>query len=395
MIYFLLIFTGILYAAQFYIGKRLISSSDIPDKFKRAAWIILLLTPLFTPISFILRFSGSQGIFVDILGWIAFLNMGFFSLVIAAVFFRDITLLIIKLVSKVWKPQVFDHSRRAFLGNSVNYSIIGASALLTGYGFYEARRQPDLQMETIYLPKLPPEFEGYRIAQFSDLHVGPTIKRSFAESVVRQINDLEPDMIVFTGDLVDGTVNGLKNDVAPLSELSARDGVFFVTGNHEYYSGALSWIDEATRLGMHVLLDEHTIINKGNDHILLAGVTDYTAASMIPEHVSDPHKAILGAPDTAVKILLAHQPKNIYQAADAGFDLQLSGHTHGGQYLPWRYMVTLSQPYVVGLNKHENTWIYVNKGTGYWGPPLRLGVPSEVTVLTLTAKKDGQKTVSV
>jgi uncharacterized protein len=394
MIYFLLIFTGILYAAQFYIGKRLISSSDIPDKFKRAAWIILLLTPLFTPISFILRFSGSQGIFVDILGWIAFLNMGFFSLVIAAVFFRDITLLIIKLVSKAWKPKVFDHSRRAFLGNGVNYSIIGASALLTGYGFYEARRQPDLKMETIFLPKLPPEFEGYQIAQFSDLHVGPTIKRSFTESVVRQINALEPDMIVFTGDLVDGTVNGLKNDVAPLSELSARNGVFFVTGNHEYYSGALSWIDEANRLGMHVLLDEHTIINKGNDHILLAGVTDYTAASMIPEHVSDPHKAILGAPDTAVKILLAHQPKNIYQAADAGFDLQLSGHTHGGQYLPWRYMVTLSQPYVVGLNKHENTWIYVNKGTGYWGPPLRLGVPSEVTVLTLTAKKDGQKTVS-
>jgi len=389
MIYFLIIFTGILYAAQFYIGKRLISPSDIPNKFKRAAWIILLLTPLFTPISFILRFSGSQGVFVDILGWIAFLNMGFFSFVIAVVFLRDITVLIIKIVSKTWKPQVFDQSRRAFLGNGVNYSIIGASALLTGYGFYEARRQPDLQMETIYLPKLPLEFEGYRIAQFSDLHVGPTIKRTFTESVVRQINDLKPDMIVFTGDLVDGTVTGLKNDVAPLSALSARDGIFFVTGNHEYYSGALSWIEEVIRLGMHVLLDEHTIINKGKDHILLAGVTDYTASGIIPDHVSDPHKAILGAPDTAVKILLAHQPKNIYQAAAADFDLQLSGHTHGGQYLPWRYMVTLSQPYVVGLNKHKNTWIYVNKGTGYWGPPLRLGVPSEVTLITLTAKKNG------
>jgi predicted MPP superfamily phosphohydrolase len=387
MIYFLLIFTTILYAAQFYIGKRVISTSDIPARYKRMAWIILLLMPVFMPVSFVLRFSNYNNSFVDILGWIAFINMGFFSLVIAAVFIRDIYLLILKIISKAGNPRPFDASKRAFLGNSANYTIIGASALLTGYGFYEARRKPDLCEVSVYLPNLPSAFEGYRIAQFTDLHVGPTIKRNFTESVVRQINNLKPDMIVFTGDLVDGSVAGLKNDVAPLRELNAPDDVFFVTGNHEYYSGAFSWIEEVTRLGMHVLLDEHTIIKRQNSRIVLAGVTDFTAASMVPEHTSDPFKSIKNAPENKVKILLAHQPKNIYKASEAGFDLQISGHTHGGQYVPWRYMVTLSQPYVVGLNKHKDTWIYINKGTGYWGPPLRLGVPSEVTLITLTAKK--------
>ncbi len=386
MIYFLLIFTTILFALHIYIGMRIITPSSLLIKFKRIAWAIILITPMFIPISFLLRFSNINGFLADLSGWIAFLGMGFFSLVFVWVLARDIILLTLKLIRRNNSSYSFDSSRRAFLANSVNYTIIGGSALLTGYGIYEAKRIPELQEVTIPLPNLPQEFEGYRIAQFTDLHVGPTIKRRFVESVIRQINDLNPDMIVFTGDLVDGQVPSLKNDVAPLRELSTRDGVFFVTGNHEYYSGALPWIDEVSRLGMQVLIDAHTTIVKGTGHILLAGVTDYTAPTMVPEHVSDPHKAIKGAPESAVKILLAHQPKNIFKAAEAGFDLQLSGHTHGGQYFPWSYVVTLSQPYISGLNRHQNTWIYVNKGTGYWGPPLRIGVPSEITMISLTSK---------
>jgi predicted MPP superfamily phosphohydrolase len=386
MIYFLLIFTTILFTLQFYIGMRIITPSSLSEKLKRIAWVIILITPIFIPVSFLLRFSNINGFLVDLSGWIAFLGMGFFSLVFVWVFARDIILLTLKLIRRNKSSYSFDQSRRAFLANSVNYAIIGGSALLTGYGIYEARRIPELQEVTIPLPNLPPEFEGYHIAQFTDLHVGPTIKRRFVESVARQVNDLNPDLIVFTGDLVDGQVSSLKNDVAPLRELSARDGVFFVTGNHEYYSGALPWIDEVSRLGMQVLIDTHTTIVKGTSHILLAGVTDYTASTMVPGHVSDPHKAIKGAPDSAVKILLAHQPKNIFKAAEAGFDLQLSGHTHGGQYFPWSYVVTLSQPYVLGLSRNQNTWIYVSKGTGYWGPPLRIGVPSEITMISLTSK---------
>jgi predicted MPP superfamily phosphohydrolase len=311
--------------------------------------------------------------------------MGFFSLIIAFVLTRDVLLLISRIVSKISSTHDYDPSRRAFMANSVNYGILGTSTLLTGYGLYEARRQPELQNVTIQLSHLPRNFEGYRIVQFTDLHIGPTIKRNFVDSVVQQINELSPDAIVFTGDLVDGTVDGLKNDAAPLANLQAKDGVFFITGNHEYYSGALPWIDEVSRLGMKPLINDHAVIERGGAQILMAGVTDYTAGNMVPAHASDPHKALINAPEKLVKILLAHQPKSIFEASLAGFDLQLSGHTHGGQYLPWRYMVTLEQPYVVGLHKHNDTWIYINKGTGYWGPPLRLGVPSEITLITLTS----------
>ncbi len=257
MLYFLIIFTLILYAGHFYVGKRLLSTSSFSDKTRTVAWSIILVVPLFVPASFLLRFSNFTGLLTDLIGWIAFLGMGFFSILLAFVFTKDLVLLSLKIIPKTKSSQSFDPSKRAFLMNSVNYSIIGGSVLLTGYGIYEARREPDLQEITVHLPNLPKQFEGYRIAQFTDLHVGPTIKRGFVESVVSQINGLLPDMIVFTGDLVDGTVPALKEDVAPLRDLSAPDGTFFVTGNHEYYSGAFAWIDEVTRLGMQVLIEAH------------------------------------------------------------------------------------------------------------------------------------------
>jgi predicted MPP superfamily phosphohydrolase len=382
---FFLVSSSILIAAHFYIGKRLINKLNIAPQIKKIIWILLFLFPLFTPASFIFRAVNTPGFLSDIIGWLAYLEMGFFSLLIIMVFFRDILLLLNGIRQKFASANKFDPERRAFMLNSVNYSIIGTSVLLTGYGFFEARRIPRTEQIRIFLPGLPAEFEGYRIVQFSDLHVGPTIKRQFVQDVVNQILNLDADAIVFTGDLVDGSVAQLRHDVAPLAELRAPDGVYFVTGNHEYYSGALDWIAEADRLGMRVLLDGHEIISRENKILVMAGVTDFSAPGMIPAHVSDPHKALSGAPGSAVKILLAHQPRNIYEAAKAGFDLQISGHTHGGQYYPWRYVVTFSQPYVSGLHLHENTWIYVNRGTGYWGPPVRIGVPSEITVLTLTA----------
>ncbi len=171
----------------------------------------------------------------------------------------------------------------------------------------------------------------------------------------------------------------------PLKDLDAPRGVFFITGNHEYYSGVEPWLDEMQRLGLTVLLNDHRLLEQQNSKIVIAGVTDYSAGQFIPAHASDPHKAIQGAEAVPVKILLAHQPRNIFAAASAGYDLQISGHTHGGQYLPWKYLVTLNQPYIAGLHRHEHTWIYVNRGTGYWGPPLRLGVPSEITLFKLVS----------
>jgi len=272
--------------------------------------------------------------------------------------------------------------------NAANLTALGASALLTGYGIYEARRLAHLEEITIPINKLPAEFEGFRIVQFTDVHIGPTIKRKFVESVVEQVNDLKPHLIACTGDMVDGSVTDLKDDVAPLRDLHAPFGKFFVTGNHEYYVNALPWIEELDKLGLTILLNDNRLVKKGSSEILIAGVTDFTSDRFVEDHKSDPINAINGTRDNLTKILLAHQPKSIFAAAQACYDLQISGHTHGGQYIPWAYLVTIVQPYIAGLHKHENMWIYVNRGTGYWGPPMRIGIPSEVTLFTLTRQQN-------
>jgi len=378
--------TAIFISLHFYLGWRLIRPASFKPRMKRVLWIMILCLPVLTPLTFTSRMIFTEGILTDIIGWVAYLEIGIFSLLLSLVLFKDIILGIKKLGGKIvrFHEPVFNPERRQFVANSVNLSLFGTTLLFSGYGFYEARRQPLLEKIRIHIPGLPPVFEGYRIAQFSDLHVGPTIKRSFVQSVTDQVNNLDADAIVFTGDLVDGSVPGLRDDVAPLKDLSAPDGVYFITGNHEYYSGAPAWIDHVSKLGFMPLIDAHKVIMKDGEPLILAGVTDYSAKSFIPEHTSDPHKAIAGAPDSKVRILLAHQPRNIFEAASAGFHLQLSGHTHGGQYIPWSFLVTLSQPFIIGLHEYKNTRIYVNRGAGYWGPPLRLGVPSEVTLVTLT-----------
>ena len=225
------------------------------------------------------------------------------------------------------------------------------------------------------------------IAQISDLHVGPTIKEGYVEGVVEKVNRLNPDIIAVTGDLVDGSVEYLAKHVEPLKDLHGKIGKYFVTGNHEYYSGVDQWLDKTDQLGLTNLIDSHEVITKGNGTITLGGVTDFRSSSIKPEHKSDAVKAFTGAPIDKPKILLAHQPWSIFNAHKAGTDLQLSGHTHGGQFWPFVYAVRMANPYTPGLHDHDGTWIYVNRGTGYWGPPLRLGVESEITLVTLETKK--------
>ncbi|MBC6946801.1 metallophosphoesterase, partial [candidate division KSB1 bacterium] len=315
------------------------------------------------------------------------LNFLFFLLL-----FRDVTWLVFAGAQKAFAlvngspslaATILHGNRAAEFLQTTNLVVLGLAGLLLGYGVYQARRKPRVVDVTIPLQHLPEELHGLRIVQISDLHVGETIKRKFVESVVAQVQQLAPDMIAFTGDLADGLVSNLRDEVAPLANLSARYGKFYITGNHEYYSGAEPWLAEAQRLGFTVLLNEHRILQHGNSHILIAGVPDFGAGPFIPHHDSNPALAIANAPNADVKILLAHQPRSIFAAAEAGFDLQLSGHTHGGQLFPWNFLVPLQQPYVSGLHKHGNTWIYVSNGTGYWGPPIRLGAPAEVTVIKL------------
>jgi predicted MPP superfamily phosphohydrolase len=399
MVIFFLIFTLIIILIYLYIYIRLIKSLGISRTYKRGILIYMLVTPLLTPLTFLMRLGPTGSIWAEIIAWFTYINMGFFSMVLALLILRDLGLgghaLYVKTAKwlsgldqghrTVGATPAYDPSRRQFLINSVNWGVFGVAGILSGYGLYEAQRKPILEEIEIPIPHLPPDLNNFRIAQFTDVHIGPTIKRRFVESVVNQINNLQADLIVCTGDMVDGSVPELRNDIEPVKDLYAPQGIFFVTGNHEYYSGAVPWIDEIQRLGMTVLMNEHRLLPYRNSKILVAGVNDFTAGQFITAHASDPRKAMQGAETDAVKILLAHQPRNIFAAATAGYHLQISGHTHGGQYLPWSYLVTLTQPYIAGLHRHDNTWIYVSRGTGYWGPPLRLGIPSEITLFKLIA----------
>lgn len=276
-------------------------------------------------------------------------------------------------------PQRRDLLARMFAG-AVATSVLGVG----GWSLFEGLRAVAIKRVIVPLTKLPRSLSGYSIVQLSDIHVGPTIGRAFIEQLVRKTNAASPDLIVITGDLVDGSVEELDALVEPLRGLRAPDGVFFVTGNHEYYSGADAWIAFVESLGIRVLRNERLALRDGGAGGLdLAGIDDWGAKELLPHHGPDLPKALAGRDEARAVVLLAHQPKAVVEAAEKGVDLVLSGHTHGGQLFPFNYLVTLQQPFVEGLHRVDGTQIYVSRGTGYWGPPMRLGAPAEITHLVL------------
>jgi predicted MPP superfamily phosphohydrolase len=316
----------------------------------------------------------------DLLAWAALLAMGFFSSLFVLTLARDLGLLIAAGID------LLAPGRLAFASiETVSaMAVPAAAAVITLWGLANARRTARVARVDIPVPRLPASLEGFTIAQISDVHVGPTIKRPFVEAIVDTVNRMGVDVVAITGDLVDGSVRDLAGHVEPLRELRSREGTFFVTGNHEYYSGAPAWVRELRRLGLTVLLNEHVVLNRGNAAIVLAGVTDFSAGHFDRSQASDPKAALAGSPAAAaLRILLAHQPRSAAAAEAAGFDLQLSGHTHGGQFFPWNFFVRLQQPFTAGLHRWRRMWVYTSRGTGYWGPPKRFGAPSEITLLRL------------
>jgi len=314
----------------------------------------------------------------DLLAWASLTTMGMFSSLFVLTLLRDAVVLVLWLAGLVGLVHVPEH-----WFNLSAIGVVGLALLVTLVGLYNARKPPRVKTVDIPLKDLPPALHGFKIAQISDMHVGPTIKRPAMKYVVATINRLDVDVVAITGDLVDGNVYELSRHVAPLAGLRSRHGTFFVTGNHEYYSGVQPWLKYLPTLGVRVLLNEHVILLHHHAPIVLAGVTDFSAASYDTSHRTDVALAITGAPRAAVKVLLAHQPRSAPAAVAAGFDLQISGHTHGGQFLPWNFFVRLQQPFTAGLHRVKNMLIYVSRGTGYWGPPKRFGAPSEITLLRL------------
>jgi uncharacterized protein len=256
-----------------------------------------------------------------------------------------------------------------------------AAAGTVSYGTYGVLRGPRLKNVTVPLAKLPPKADGYRIAVVSDIHLGPILGRAHTERIVRTINGAQPDLVAIVGDLVDGSVADLGPAAEPLARLRSRHGSFFVTGNHEYFSGADAWVDHVRELGVHPLENARVEL-PGFD---LAGVNDVTGAN----HGEPPDFArALGDRDrTRASVLLAHQPVQIHEAVRYGVDLQLSGHTHGGQLWPGNYVAALANPTVAGLKRYGDTQLYVTRGAGAWGPPVRVGAPSDITVITMRSKQ--------
>jgi predicted MPP superfamily phosphohydrolase len=366
-----------------YVWARLVRDVELPQAWHRTATFALVALAVLMWAAMPLGRLLPRGVMTPV-SMVAFTWLGVLFLLVMLLFVGDGVRLLAGLVDRIRAASDDpDPSRRVLLGRGIAAAVGVVATGSAAWGVRTALGQLEVSKVEVPLARLPKSFQGLTIAQLTDIHVGPTIGRAFVEQMVARTNALRPDLIVITGDLVDGTVDELGEHVAPLGDLKAPLGVYFVTGNHEYYSGVEPWLAELRRLGIRVLRNERVELRRGDDVLDLAGVDDWTARQFGRGHGHDLPKALEGRDPSRACVLLAHQPKSIVEAAKLGVCLQLSGHTHGGQIFPFNAFVRLQQPYVAGLYKHDDAWIYVSRGTGYWGPPMRVGIPAEIAHLTL------------
>ena len=365
----------ILLLLHLYVGWRLLPDLAFGSAGFAATALWLLASAIAMPLWPAARRITEQPL-KDRLTIATMIAIGSFSSLLALTLARDVGLVV--------SAAIGAGTMQAALRGGGALAVPMLAALATIVGFVNARRRAGVKRVDIPIAGLPAALHGFTIAQISDVHLGPTIKGDYLERVVEAVNALGADMIAVTGDLVDGSVRDLARHTEPVSRLASRHGTFFVTGNHEYIWGAGPWVREVRRLGVTVLVNEHVVLRHEGALVVVAGVADYSAGYFDPAQRSDPAAAMLGAPTEAgVRVLLAHQPRSAVAASRAGFDLQLSGHTHGGQVFPWKYLVRLQQPFIAGLHRVGKLSLYISRGTGYWGPPKRLGAPSEITYLRL------------
>lgn len=359
------------FVLHLYIGVRLLFDLALPVAGTLLAGAYLLISAIAMPL--VMRVSWLNDRW---LAWPIAVMAGTFSFLLWLSVFRDLVLLLAVPFSLEG------------LGTPSAWLVVVGTPLLAGWALFQARRLPRVVDVSVPIERLAPELEGFSLVQLSDLHVGPTIKGRHLAAIVERVNALEPDLVAITGDLTDGRVDELEADVAVLRGLKAPHGTFAVTGNHEYYSEAEAWVEAFRRIGLRVLINESVILEHHGARIAIAGVPDLSAGYYVAAHRSDPAKAAAGIPEGVPSVLLAHQPNSAPSAASAGFDLQLSGHTHGGQIWPWTLLARRANRFLAGLGKEAGMWVYTSRGTGYWGPPMRFAAPSEITRLRLTRSRD-------
>jgi hypothetical protein len=325
------------------------------------------------PALFILRWDPTVR---DVLKWPVYVWLGFMFILFFILLGVDVIRLVVWIAARLGGAPPADPERRRLLARIVGGAV---ATLATGAGVSavsSALGRVRVKEVEIPLRRLPATMDGFTIVQLTDVHLGSMLGRPFIEEIVATANGLGADLVAITGDLVDGSVDYLRDAVAPLAALRSKHGVYFVTGNHEYYAGAEQWLAHLPTLGIRPLMNERVSIGDGDVSFDLAGIEDFGARPDLPRALSgrDPKREL---------VLLAHQPRAVIEAADYGVGLQLSGHTHGGQIWPWTYLVYLQQPFVAGLGRERDTHIYVSRGTGFWGPPMRLLAPAEITKVVL------------
>jgi len=384
---FLTIACAIVAGVHFYFWTRLVRDTQL------AGWARTAGTALFTTLATLVVASVMLRrvwpIIGTVLAWPGFIWMGAMFILLVILLSIDFLHVVGVLASRVSGVTFLSEVFRLVSTKRIlaSVALLGTTAV-TAAAVYTTRTDVKVKQIDIILDRLPRGLDGTRLVMMSDLHVGGLLGRDFVEKVTATANRLDADAIVIVGDLVDDSIERLRPTLAPLAGLHARHGVFFVTGNHEYYtpSPTRAWLAEIERMGIHVLHNRHVTIDSERGSFDLAGVADHGAARFPNEGPrEDVGQALAGRDPSRVVVLLAHQPKTVFEAAKHGVDLQLSGHTHGGQIQPWGALVRLQQPFVRGLHRLGPTQIYVSNGTGFWGPPMRLFAPAEVTEIVLRA----------
>lgn len=378
-LFFLLLVLGI---EHFYIFARLSHYLGLVGKQK--LWVGGVVATLLAAL-----YLSTGGNALPVLVSLLWLWLGIsFILFVVLVVIDLLWLLYAGLGSLVSRPSP-SPERRVFIKRVAGVAALGATGLLSGAAVFNVSRPVAVKPVSITVDRWPAALDGLRIVQLTDVHISPLIDQKWTQHIIDTTNALEPDIIALTGDFVDGSVAQLRDHIALFAQMKATIGVYFVTGNHEYYSDANPWCEYIASLGIRVLRNERvTLYGKGGAAFDLAGVDDWRARHL-SEGAPDLGKALAGRDLNNALILLAHQPAAVDEAAAHGVDLQLSGHTHGGQIWPFGYLVYLQQPYVSGLHRYNDsaTQIYVSEGTGYWGPAMRLGTTAEIAHITLRSSK--------
>ncbi len=378
--------TIIVLSIHYYLWLRLIRDTGLSGLYKDIGTYSLIAFTLSFPIALLadrilpLKYSFP-------LLWLSYLWLGVMMLLFFLLFSIDIIKIVIYIFQKLTMAgeEIANPERREFVSGLIASAASTIVLISSGIGVKNYYSNAVVKKFNVSLKGLPEALKGFKIVQISDLHLGQMMTKKTLEQIVDQVNSLKPDLIAITGDLADGSTAKLLNEANPLKNLKAEKGIYFVTGNHEYYSGVENWTLAIEKMGIKVLNNENIKIRREDDYFYLAGVTDHEGKNFGQEHASDFKKALSGLENGKKKILLAHQPIAVQKASEYGTDLVLAGHTHGGQIWPFNYFVYLQQPYLKGFYDYNGTKLYVNQGTGCWGPPVRLGSKNEITQIILNA----------